>query len=268
MKCVVHVLTDGVGDSGTRLCHAVMKQFPRCEYSIAVHRFIRSEEAVDRAFETITSKDVILSTLIGSRMREYCAKRAENNPFLDVTGYLASGFESILHEKALDVTDPFFRSKDANYFKRIDAIEFAVKYDDGKDVRGIGKADAVLVGVSRTSKTPTGMYLANYNLKVANLPLVPEIPLPREIFEKDKNRVFGLIIDMDALNRIRMERLREMGLDSETSRYADMARIQKELEYARNVMDRIGCYVIDVSNKNIEETAVIIMNRLEKYALK
>ena len=142
------------------------------------------------------------------------------------------------------------------------------KYDDGKDVRGIGKADAVLVGVSRTSKTPTGMYLANYNLKVANLPLVPEIPLPREIFEKDKNRVFGLIIDMDALNRIRMERLREMGLDSETSKYADMARIQKELEYARNVMDRIGCYVIDVSNKNIEETAVIIMNRLEKYALK
>ena len=167
------MLTDGVGDSDTRLCHAVMKQFPRCEYSIAVHCFIRSEEAVDRAFETITSKDVILSTLIGSRMREYCAKRAENNPFLDVTGYLASGFESILHEKALDVTDPFFRSKDANYFKRIDAIEFAVKYDDGKDVRGIGKADAVLVGVSRTSKTPTGMYLANYNLKVANLPLVP-----------------------------------------------------------------------------------------------
>lgn len=98
--------------------------------------------------------------------------------------------------------------------------------------------------------------------------MVPEIPLPREIFEKDKNRVFGLIIDMDALNRIRMERLREMGLDSETSKYADMARIQKELEYARNVMDRIGCYVIDVSNKNIEETAVIIMNRLEKYALK
>ena len=264
MKRHIHVLTDGLGDSGYRLCQAVMKQFPETEYSVKVHRFVRSEEAVDRAFETMEEDTIIIATLLGKNVRRYCNEKAEGCfECIDLTGYLTDRLSDDLDILPVDASDPYFRAKDEHYFDRIKAIEFAVRYDDGKDPRGIPKADVVLIGVSRTSKTPTSMYLANYNLKVANLPLVLEIPLPKEIFEKDKNRIFGLVIQPNSLNNIRRERLREMGLDTSNSNYADMSRIQNELEYARKIMDQIGCYVIDVSDKNIEETAVLIMDRLD-----
>lgn len=259
----IHVLTDGLGDSGVRVTEAVMKQFPTETYRIRVHRFVRSEESVDRAVREMPEDAIVFMTLIGKRIREYALKAAAPRKVLDVTGYVTEGIEDAIKVAPIDCHDPFFRRRDENYFRRIEAIEFAVRYDDGKDPRGIPKADVVLVGVSRTSKTPTAMFLANYSLKVANLPLVPEIPLPKEIFEKDKEKIFGLIINPKNLNDIRMERLREMGLTTENSSYADLDRIREELEYARGVMDKLGAYVIDVSDKNIEETAVMIMNRLE-----
>jgi regulator of PEP synthase PpsR (kinase-PPPase family) len=143
---------------------------------------------------------------------------------------------------------------DALYFKRVEAVEFAVRYDDGKDPRGILQADIVLLGVSRTSKTPLSMYLANKRIKVANVPLVPEVKPPDELFAIPRSRIIGLIIHLEQLNQIRAERLRTMGVVGNAS-YSDPMRIIEELEYADQLMKRLKCAVIDVTNKAVEETA-------------
>ena len=152
---------------------------------------------------------------------------------------------------------------DDDYFRKIEAIEFAVKYDDGKDPRGIMHADIVLIGVSRTSKTPLCMYLAHKRLKATNIPLVPEVSPPEELFKLPYGKVIGLKIKPDMLNEIRTERLKTMGLMSSAD-YASIGRILNELDYAEDIMKRIGCPVVDVSNKAIEETASKILKIMYK----
>lgn len=152
---------------------------------------------------------------------------------------------------------------DEEYFKKVEAIEFAVRYDDGKNPAGFKKADIVLVGVSRTSKTPLSMYMAHKKYKVANLPLVPEVQLPHEIFEVPPYRLIGLIIDPYKLNSIRSERMKALGF-SGTANYTDIDRIEDELAYAKEVMRQLHCPVIDVSNKAIEETASRIMAIIQR----
>jgi len=146
------------------------------------------------------------------------------------------------------------RKTDQEYFNKVEAIEFAVKYDDGKDPRGILRADLVVIGVSRTSKTPLCMYLAHKRIKAANVPLVPEVAPPEEIFSLPPHRLIGLTIRPTLLNEIRQERLKSLGLTSNAD-YASMDRILKELEYAEGIMKKAGCSVIDVTNKAVEETA-------------
>jgi regulator of PEP synthase PpsR (kinase-PPPase family) len=155
------------------------------------------------------------------------------------------------------------RKLDEKYFKKVEAIEFAVKYDDGKDPRGLKKADIVLIGISRTSKTPLSMYLAHKNIKVANVPLVPEVPVPDEIFEVPPKKIIGLTTNPIKLNEIRQERLKALGLSNEAN-YASMERILEELDYAEGLMKRLGCPVIDVSTKAVEESANIIMDIMKQ----
>lgn len=154
-------------------------------------------------------------------------------------------------------------SLDHEYFKRVEAVEFTVKYDDGKNPLGLLKADVVIIGVSRTSKTPLSMYLAHKQIKVANVPLVPELAPPEELFKVPPYKIIGLLIDPFKLNEIRSERLKTMGL-SDTATYADMKRIDDELAYAKGIMRRLHCQIINVSNRAIEETAGIIMEYVRK----
>lgn len=150
------------------------------------------------------------------------------------------------------------RRLDEDYFLKMEAIDFAVKYDNGKDPRGLLYADVVLIGVSRTSKTPVCMYLAHKRLRAANLALVPEVPLPEELLSLPREKIIGLTIDADQLYQIRQERLKTMGLPPRAD-YATMERIQQELTYAHEVMKRLGCPVIDVTNKAVEDTAIKIL---------
>ena len=150
---------------------------------------------------------------------------------------------------------------DEDYFRKIEAIEFAVKYDDGRDPRGILKADIVLVGVSRTSKTPLSQYLAHRRFKVANVPLVPEVDPPEELFEIDPKKCFGLVISPSVLNSIRKERLITLGLKDDAN-YARIERIKHELEHFESIVSKIGCTVIDVSNRAVEETANLILTEV------
>lgn len=156
---------------------------------------------------------------------------------------------------------------DDKYFGRIEAIEFAVKYDDGKDQHMLHEADLVLVGISRTSKTPLSIYIANkMYLKVLNIPLVPEVEPPKELFEIPKKKIIGLTNSIEMLNKIRTERVRCIGLRN-GSNYSSLSRIIEELNYAEKIMKKLGCPIIDVSQKAIEETAQVILEIMKEQEL-
>lgn len=205
---------------------------------------------------------MIAFTLVIPELQNFLLEEAKryNVPVVDIMGPMIDQLAKLL--KQIPRRKPgLVRKMDEEYFRRVEAIEFAVKYDDGRDPRGILRADVVLIGVSRTSKTPLSMYLAHKRLKVANVPLVPEVEPPEELFRIPPQKCIGLTVDPEYLNTIRRERLKSLGLTSDAS-YASMERILEELEYAEKIMKRVGCPIIDVSRKAVEETANIVLDIL------
>lgn len=181
---------------------------------------------------------------------------------IDLLGPMMELIERSVDERPLEQPG-LVHQLDDYYFKKIEAIEFAVKYDDGRDPRGLLLADVVLLGVSRTSKTPLSQYLAHKRLKVANVPLVPEVEPPKELELVDPKKCFGLVISPEKLNNIRKERLIALGL-TEDAVYAQHSRIEQEIEHFYKVVNKVGCTVIDVTNKAVEETANKIIDILER----
>ena len=169
---------------------------------------------------------------------------------------LTSCIEEQYQEKSLQEPGALHKL-DSSYFNRVSAMEFAVRYDDGKDPKGFQKADIVILGVSRTSKTPLSMYLANLGYKVANLPIIPEARVPEELFKISPKRIIGLTTEASTLANIRQSRLASLGLKS-SSLYSDRQRIQEELAYASDLFEQLGVLTINVENRSIEETAVLV----------
>ena len=209
--------------------------------------------------DQIDKESVIVMTVADKDLSLYLRARAKeaNIIVLDILSYGINKFEELTGKKAIRKAG-LTRTLSSGYFKMIDSIEFAIQYDDGKDPRGFPKSDIVLVGVSRTSKTPTTMILATKNFKVSNLPLVPESVLPQELFEVDPDRIIGLVIDPDKLSDIRSLRTKTLGLKGE-SKYFDKERIKEELDYAMEVFKDLDCKVIDVTENTIEQTATEIV---------
>lgn len=260
----IYVVSDSTGETAYQYANSIIIQFPDLEFRDFRYSNVKSTEQVDELFNSIERQSIIIMTMVLEDIREYLLDQAEENQVkvIDMLGGPLSMIEEITGKKALRLPG-LMRGLDSDYFDKMESIEFAIKYDDGKDERGLLKADIVLVGVSRTSKTPLSMLLANKNYKVANLPLVPEIDLPDSLFQVDKNKIVGLIIDPDNLNSIREDRIKALGL-SEASDYAKKDRIRDELVYARKVFDRIGCEVIDVTGSTIEETATKVISIIDK----
>ena len=256
----VFIVSDSLGETAELVTKAALSQFGQTP--VSMHRFpmisLPSDVAaiVDAAAEYPT---LLVYTLIVPEVRDTMALLTEQRGIIaiDVMGPMMSGFVQLLG--TLPKLRPgLIHQMDAAYFRRIECVEFAVKYDDARDPKGFLKADVVLMGVSRCSKTPVSMYLAHRLLKVANLPLVPEVPIPKEIFEVPRHKMVGFRIDPRKLTNIRVERMRTMGLRRDAS-YADMGRILAELEWADALYKKLGCAVIDVSNKAVEETAVRVL---------
>lgn len=267
---IIYVISDSVGETAQQVTKAAISQF-RITQDYEIRRFPYVTDVkflLDILNSGKNEQAIIVYTLVdedlSSFTKEYCEK--ENLSKVDLMSPLLNEIAS--KTKLKPKREPgIIRKLDDTYFKRVEAIEFAVKYDDGKDPRGILKADIILVGISRTSKTPLSMYLANKNIKVANVPLVPEIPIPKEVFEINSKRVIGLTNTPEKLNTIRQERLKALGLSSNAS-YANLERILQELDYSESVMKKIGCPVIDVSSKAIEETAGIILDIIKENGIK
>ena len=259
----IYIISDSIGETGELIARAAIRQFMSDKYDIKKFPFISGKERIKEILlDAKEEQSIVLYTTVNEDNRDFIEKMGieYNIPTIDIMTPPLIALENILgyppkREPGL------IRRLDENYFKKVEAVEFTVKYDDGKDPRGVKKADICLVGISRTSKTPLSMYLAHKNFKVANVPLVPEINPPKEIFEKDKKRVIGLVANSSKLNEIRLQRLTALGLDN-TANYANIERIKLELDYSKEIMDKLGCMVIDVSTKAIEETAAIIIEHM------
>ncbi|MGL5514191.1 MAG: pyruvate, water dikinase regulatory protein [Sporomusa sp.] len=265
---IIYVLSDSIGETAEMVARATASQFNGEEFDIIRIPYINSVEQIAETVEEAAQHTcVICHTLVSADLRESLLEKAQqyNISTIDIMGPMIMAVQNATG-KTPRLKPGLIHKLDQEYFKRVEAVEFAVRYDDGKNPMGLLKADIVIIGVSRTSKTPLSMYLAHKRVKVANVPLVPEAPLPQELFQVPPHRIVGLIIDKFKLNEIRSERLKTMGLASDAS-YANIGRIHEELNYALSIMRRIQCPVIDVSNKAIEETANRILEIVQKNKL-
>ena len=262
----IMVLSDSVGGTASNVVHAALAQFPDTDYELKNFPFIRQEDQLNSVLEKAKRYDaVVLHTFVDPFMVEtietYCS---ENNiKCIDVISPLISEVAS--RTDTMPQHKPGAKHKmDDKYFNRIAALEFAVQYDDGKDPSGFLEADIVILGISRTSKTPLSIYMANQGYKVANLPLMPESRLPDEIWQVDSNRMIGLTNEEEMLSNIRRERMISYGMDPETP-YSSKERIRKEIEYAEELYKKLDCQIINVSSKSIEETSAIIIDSLNNH---
>ncbi len=267
---VIYVISDSIGETAETVSRAAISQF-NIENNYEIRRFpyINEEQQILEVLEEARNENAtIVFTIVIPELRRILLDRANrlNIPCVDVMTPILNAMETVL-EIPSKQEPGLIRKLDERYFKKVEAIEFAVKYDDGKDPRGLKKADIVLIGVSRTSKTPLSMYLAHKNIKVANVPLVPEVLPPRELYEIEPKKIIGLTTDPIKLIEIRRERLKTLGLKDEAN-YASMQRILEELDYAEKIMKKLDCPVIDVSSKAVEESAGIILGIFKNMGYK
>jgi len=261
----VYVLSDSVGETAELVIKAGLSQFNDGEYQIQRIPYVEDKQTIDEAIQLAKeNKGMIGFTLVDPNLRNYVNKQAEKWDIeaIDIMGPTLSAMEKVFkHQPKLEAG--LVHKLDEDYFKRIEAIEFAVKYDDGRDTRGIARADIILIGVSRTSKTPLSQFLAHKRFKVANVPIVPEVDPPEELLEVEPGKCIGLRISPEKLYEIRKERLKALGLGDQAT-YANIERIYTELSYFDKIVKRIGCRVIDVSHKAVEETANNILQVIKE----
>lgn len=257
----VFVISDATGDTADRMVRAALLQFDRPGVSVRVFSRVRLEAEVEKIVERAADLHALLVfTVVNQAERDLIWKLVEryNLEAVDLIGALIAKLTSFLHKEPSGVPG-LLQTMGEDYFRRIEAVEFAVKNDDGAEPRNLPKADLVLVGISRTSKTPLSTYLAQKGLKVANVPLVLGVDPPAELDQVDDHKVYGLIIRPDALVRIRQARLKHLGMPGDSS-YGDRAHVEEEIQYSRGIFrDRPNWPVIDVTSKAIEETAADIL---------
>lgn len=267
----VLVISDALGETAASVALAAAGQFD--EGAVAIERLSRVQDArqVKRyleslagaakkiaAFHTIV-QDELRSEVTGLLVEQGIAAVDLLGPAIDtiaaLTGLTPKGIPGIIHRT------------DEHYFQRIACMEYAVEHDDGRGADDLSEADIVLIGVSRTSKTPLSMYLALQGYRVANIPLAPQMEPPQALFEVDPARIFGLVTTMEAIAPIRAQRLGTTLAQSIAGSYADPTSIELEFAYARSLMKRLGCFVIHTDGKAIEESATEIIERLNRILL-
>ena len=267
----VLVISDALGETAASVALAAAGQFD--EGAVAIERLSRVQDArqVKRyleslagaakkiaAFHTIV-QDELRSEVAGLLVEQGIAAVDLLGPAIDtiaaLTGLAPKGIPGIIHQT------------DERYFQRIACMEYTVEHDDGRGADDLSEADIVLIGVSRTSKTPLSMYLALQGYRVANIPLAPQMEPPQALFEVDPARIFGLVTTVEAIAPIRVQRLGTAQAQSAAGSYADPNAIELEFVYARSLMKRLGCFVVHTDGKAIEESATEIIERLNRILL-
>jgi hypothetical protein len=265
----VFVISDGTGETAQKVVRAALRQFSdHLVPPVQVFPMTKQLAQLESIFRHASrSRAMVVSTLVQDDMRRDAERLAREYGVrhTDVLGPLLGELELFLDRHSVGVPGLLHRADD-RYYRRIAAIEYTVRVDDGKDPRMLDTADIVLVGISRTGKTPLSTFLAHKGLKVANQPIVLDHPVPEPLFRVDPRRVFALTIDPSALQEIRRARLREMRM-SDRVNYCDMGYILAELEYAEKMFRGNRWPIVDVTHKAIEETAATILRLLQENGL-
>jgi regulator of PEP synthase PpsR (kinase-PPPase family) len=253
----IFILSDSTGETASTIVKAALVHYQDRDVSLVRCKNIRSEEQIESIIDEVQARKgavvyTIVSPNLRARIESLC--QAGNVPYKDLFGPLLDMMSSYF-EKETKYTPGILRQTNEKYFKRIAAIEFTVKHDDGKVVDTLEQSDIVLVGISRTSKTPLSIFLSHKGWKVSNIPIVLGIPLPEKLFQIDQKKIVGLTIDLEKLRKIRKNRLEKLGQDL-SSDYASFEYIAKEIEYASEIFSKNRRWpVFDVTEKALEETA-------------
>jgi regulator of PEP synthase PpsR (kinase-PPPase family) len=260
----LYIFSDGTGDTAEKVVRAALHQFNGYLVHIQVFPNVTERDQLERLYQR-AAKDraLVATTLVRPDMRTAALEFAQQHRVrtVELLGHLLNQMTKFL-EAAPEGVPGRMHQADDRYFERIEAVEFTVKADDGKEPRLLKQADILLLGVSRTSKTPLSVFLAHKGYKVSNVPIVLDRPLPNAVFEVDQNRIFGLTIDPESLRHIRHQRMETMRMPGRTN-YSDMDYILAELEWADDLFRRNPSWpVIDVTRKAVEETAATILKVL------
>jgi len=263
------IISDGTGDTATQVVEACLVQFEDPNVQVHVFPLVKDHHQLRRIMSDAKAKKaMVVCTLVRVSQRTEADKLAKQFriQMVDVIGNMLGGLSAFLRQRPRGTPGLLHMTSDA-YFRRIEALEFTVKADDGKEPRMLLEADIVLVGVSRTSKTPLSVFLSHKGFKVANVPLVLERDPPPDLWNVDPRRVFGLTIDPASLQTIRKERLQTMRMSDRTN-YGQLDYILAELDFAQDLFGRNRDWpVIDVTGKAVEETAATILKVLDERGL-
>lgn len=257
----LHLVSDATGETLINVGRAACAQYSNVLPIEHVYPLVRSMKQLDRVLaEVETNPGIVLYTLVDKEIRERLKERCRELgvPFLSVLAPVVQLFQAYLGGEPQPRVGGQ-HALDATYFKRIDALNFTVMHDDGHMTEDLENADVVLIGISRTSKTPTSIYLANRGIKTANIPLVPNVPLPPNIERLKKPLVVMLVASADRISEIRQNRLLGLNASSPSAAYVDRESISEELAFSRKLSARNGWPQLDVTRRSIEETAAGII---------
>ena len=260
----LHLVSDSTGETLKAVSSAAAAQFSELEYQQKTYPMVRTVTQLERVFKNIKEeKGVVFCTLVEEEVREkleqFCKK--ENILYLPVMENIVSVLEEYTGFEAINKPGGQHILND-DYFKRIEAINYTLEHDDGQGQLNLENADVIVVGVSRTSKTPTCIYLANQGIKAANYPLVPHVGISEELENVKDTQVVALITSAHTLVEIRRKRSIELGLNNTDNDYIDIHKVEEEITTAKRIFANKGWPVIDITRRSVEETASAIMNIL------
>ncbi len=264
----IYLISDSTGETLERIFMAIKAQFKNIEYKILSYSFTRTENQIDKIIseaETIPNS-IILYTIVDNNLAKYLANVSSDKkiPCFGILGNLILSFSKLLNQKASHVPSGQHALND-EYYKRIEAIQFTMNHDDGNLINEINKSDIILLGVSRTSKTPTSIYLANKGFKTSNIPLINKDSLPKSLIKNpNETCVIGLNTEPERLADLRKNRMNSLK-ETENKSYTDIENIRKEVEAAKNTFKKYKWPIIDVTRKSVEETAASVIKIYEIY---
>ena len=259
-KYNVYLVSDSTGETLDRIFLSLKSQFANFEYVKKEFAFVRTEQQIDKIIsECINLRNsLILYTIVETKLAKYISSQSQKNnvPCFGILGNLILSFSKLLNQKAIHKPSAQ-HVLDEDYYKRIEAIQFTMSHDDGKKIDDINNADIILLGVSRTSKTPTSIYLANRGYKTINIPLVLNQKIPKDLLLNKKVCIIGLVADPERLADIRRNRVALMN-DHKLKDYTDLNYIKKEVDDSKNLFKKNNWPIIDVTRRSVEETAASI----------
>jgi len=264
----IYLISDATGETLDRIFIAIKAQFKNINYKIHTYSFTRTENQIIKILESAEKQknSIILYSIVDSNLAKYLAKNSDTKkiPCFGVLGDLILSFSKLLNQKASHQPSGQY-ALDEEYYKRIEAIQFTMNHDDGNLVKEIKESDIILLGVSRTSKTPTAIFLANKGFKTSNIPLINENSLPEILKENPKiSCIIGLNTEPERLVEIRKNRMNSLK-ENKNKLYTDLEQIKKEVDMARNTFKKYKWPFIDVTRKSVEETAASVIKIYEIY---